>query len=423
MAESFPPAGFVLAESAVPGIVLYKPAPEVETQAADVDFKCPQCGATTAYCIAAQGLTCAHCGYYEPPAQEVVGKGATEFEFTLENLARAAHGWGVARQELQCQNCGARTSLPEGMLSATCPFCASNRVIQAAGGQDSLRPRYLVPFTVQPGACQEIARVWLGSSWMTPGSLQRLARLAEFLPIYLPFWTFDALARADWEAEVGHTEQERYYEDGQWKTRSVTVWRWESGRVAVEFDDLLIPGTQRLSQVLLTRLRDFDTAHLVPYEPAYLAGLRAQAYDLPLEQAWQQGLHEMREQTRAACEQQASTSQIRNFRMTLDFTDETWRYVLLPVYLAVYHYEDKVYQVMINGQTASIAGQRPVDWMKVWLAIGAALTPGLLLLFLGMLTLILGVGVFAIVFAVIVLVAGGIFAFSTFNKAQEMERV
>ena len=33
---------------------------------------------------------CTHCGYYEPPQQEIVGKGAEEFEFTVETLERAA---------------------------------------------------------------------------------------------------------------------------------------------------------------------------------------------------------------------------------------------------------------------------------------------------------------------------------------------
>ena len=129
---------------------------------------------------------------------------------------------------------------------------------------------------------------------------------------------------------------------------------------------------------------------LVSYEAKYLAGFHARAYDVPLEKAWEVGRQQMREMTRQACREQASTSQIRNFSMNLDFGDESWRYVLLPVYVAAYRYEDKIYQVMINGQTGVVAGQRPVDWTKVWLVIAALLAPGLLLGLLGVITLPIG---------------------------------
>jgi DNA-directed RNA polymerase subunit RPC12/RpoP len=398
--------------------------PEVESQPEVVEFKCPQCGATTAYSVADGGLTCTHCGYYEPPRKEIVGKGAQEFEFTVETLAQAAHGWGEARKELECQNCGAHISLPQDALTATCSFCGSNRVIHREASQDSLRPRYLVPFKIEAAQCQEIAQKWLGSSWMTPKMLALLAKLAGFAAIYLPFWTFDSLATASWKAEVGHTETEQYYDHSSksWKSRAKTVWRWETGQARVPFDDLLVQGTNRLSAHLLGQIKDHDLKALRPYESKYLAGLQAQAYDVPLERAWEIGRQEMREGTRQACLDQASSSQVRNFSMNLDFQDESWRYILLPVYLAAYSYEDKIYQVMVNGQTGSIAGQRPVDWRKVWLAIAALLAPGLILGLIGLLTVSLGgIGASIGVVGFVLLVIGLILSFILFQKAQGLD--
>lgn len=85
---------------------------------------------------------------------------------------------------------------------------------------------------------------------------------------------------------------------------------------------------------------------------------------------------------------------IRNFRMDLDFSDENWRLILLPFFLASYIYNGKSYQVLVNGQSGAISGQRPVDWTKVWLVIAALFAPGILLSILGLITLPLaGVGV------------------------------
>jgi DNA-directed RNA polymerase subunit RPC12/RpoP len=432
--SQFPPPDYVAVASAVDGIEVYAPARERgEATEEVVEFKCPRCQATTAYSVEDGGLRCAHCGYYEPPETEVVGKGAREFEFTVDVVAaaREAQGWGTARTSLQCQNCGAETSLPPGNLTHTCPFCGSNRVVQQDAPQEALRPRFLIPFQVEASRCQQITREWLGSSWMTPKSLRETARVADFRPVYLPYWTFDARTDAPWRAQVGHTVTERYYDAGSksWKTRTKTVWRWESGRARRRFDDMLVPGTSRLSALLLSRVQDFDTGALVPYAPAFLAGMLAQAYNVQLEAAWANVRERMREETRQACRRQASTSQIRNFSMALDFADESWRYVLLPVYVAVYRYEGESYQVLINGQTGTIAGQRPVDWNKVWLAVAGMLAPGVLLGLLGLLasalglvlppSLIAGGGILVVAF--ILLVIGIVFAVITITKARSLD--
>lgn len=423
MPDSFPPAGYVPIQSAVDGIQVYAPVPaESAPQPEVLEFKCPQCGGVTAYNAQDGGLTCTYCGYYEPPPKTAVGKQAQEFEFTVETMARAAHGWGEGRKELECQSCGSIASLPLDSLTYTCAFCGSNKVIQRQASQDRLRPRFLVPFKVDAAACHNLTRQWMGSSWMTPASLKNLARVADFNGVYLPYWTFDSVTSAAWKAEVGHTRTERYRQGGEWKERTVVDWRWESGQVSLEIDDLVVPGTLRLSKVLLERLKGFDLGDLTPYDPQFLAGLQARAYDLPLEQAWEIAREKMRDSTRQACIAQASTGQVRNFSMNLDFSAESWRYVLLPIYVAAYRYQGQPFQVMVNGQTGAVAGQRPVDWTRVWLVVAALLAPGLLLSLLGLLTLILG-GVGAIIggFGFFLLVVGVVLAVIILRQAMSMD--
>ncbi len=425
--DTFPPANFVVAESKIAGIEVYQPAPPASDAAlkqAVVNFTCPQCGAATAYSIADGSLKCDHCGYTEKPKAEVVGKKAEESEFTVKTMEEDGRGWGEERQEMECQSCGARTVLPAQKMTHTCAFCGSTKVIQRQAAQDGLRPRFLIPFLVDDQRCQAISRQWLGSSWMTPGILKGLTGLQAFAGVYLPFWTFDATTRADWKAEVGHTRTERYYDSSSktWQTRTRVDWRWESGHAQVRIENLIVPGTARLSNLHLRKIRNFDLRGLVDYDPKYLAGFQAQAYDVKLEAAWEVGREEMREQTRQECRKQASTTMIRNFSMNVDFADEGWRYVLLPVHLAAYSYDNKTYQVMINGQTGAISGQRPVDWSKVWLAIVLLLAPGVLVCLLGLVTLPLAgvgavIGGVGFVLLIIGLIIAGIFFFQASHLA------
>jgi DNA-directed RNA polymerase subunit RPC12/RpoP len=422
MAEIFPPPKYVQTESMVDGITIFKPAPVEEKQVAQVSFTCPQCGANTAYSVADGGLECTYCGYYEAPTAEKVGKSAEQFEFKVETLERLAQGWGEERRELSCQSCGASVSIPAKSISVTCPFCGSNNVIQKQASQSDLRPKFLIPMKIEMETCRRIAKEWLGSSWMTPAELKSSALLRDFTPIYLPYWTFDSTCSADWKAEVGHEVTERYYDHGEWKTRTKIEWRWESGHVQMNFDDMLVEATARLSKKHLGAINKFDIRELTEYDPKYLAGMHAKSYDIPLENSWETARERMREATKQACIHQASTSHVRNLTMSLDFSDESWRYVLLPVYISVYHYQNQSFQILINGQNGQISGQRPADWQKVWLVIILCLLPGAFLGLIGLVTLLFGgVGAFIGGFGFFLLVIGLIIAFTIFQKAQSLD--
>lgn len=417
MNETFPPPGFVQTESAVSGIVVYKPQPEEEVYRPVVDFRCPNCDGVTAYSTDDGSLTCTYCGYHEAPPGKVVGRQAAEFEFTVETMQRSVHGWGDERKELVCRRCAARTTLPLTMLTHTCPFCGSNEVVQAKAPQDVLRPRFLVPFAISTDTCRQVMTAWLGNHWMLPATLNRLGRSTEFTPVYIPFWTFDSRAKTSWRAEVA----KKVRRGG----KTQTVWRWEKGKVQLYFDDLLVSGTTKLSRILLQRVRKYNLDNLVPYEPDYLAGIQAQAYDVTLEDGWTQARQRMRKYTKTACREKAGSKRMRNFSMSLDFSDESWRYILLPMYLATFRVGDESYQVLINGQTGKIAGQRPVDWRKVGLAILGMVAPGLLL---GLVLTILRVMGTAVpesgpLLAIILFVIGGVFAVQTFQKAQKMDNI
>lgn len=409
------------------------PRPPEEDHREVVDFRCPNCAGATAYSTDDGGLTCSFCGYHDAPQKEIVGKGAEEFEFTVETVERAVNGWGQERKELICNSCAAHTTISTEMLSHTCPFCASNAVVQIKAPQDVLRPRFLVPFVTTTDECRQQTAAWLQNSWMLPKGLQKLARSTEYVPIYIPFWTFDARTTASWRAEVYNTDQNRRRHSAtNWKwerplllklgNRDGRHWDWESGNVSLFTDDMLVSGSDKLSKTLLKQMRGYRLGELVPYDPKFLAGLSAQAYDVDLETAWERARRLMRVRTKQACIDQASKNNMRNFSMNLDFSEESWRYILLPLYLATYRYGDKAYQVLINGQTGTLAGQRPVDWGHVIGVLSGWFLVPLLLGVVAAVLLIREIGIgnavgLAAAFALLIWI---IFAVDTFRKAGKM---
>lgn len=418
------PPNFMEVASSVEGIHVFAPRPVAPKEETPTTYNCPNCGAATRYDVSAGGVACEYCGYTAPVKSAQVGQRAEKFEFTLETFRQAEKGWGVSRKELHCDNCGAALSIEEGVLSTTCPFCSSNKVNITTTPADQLRPRYLIPFKIKPEAIPAKAQEWLGKGWFHPSELSKSSNLDKFYGIYLPFWTFSAEITSNWKAEVGHERQERYYDAGDksWKTRTVIDWRWENGQVTNNINDLLVTGSTHISRLILERVYPYNMNDLVNYSPDFLAGWQAQAYDVTLPVSWEQAKEIMRERCKKACHDDIHSSHVRNFSMTADFADETWRYLLLPVYLAAYKFEEKVYQVMVNGQTGVVAGQKPVAWWKIWLAIAALLLPGLISGAIGLpLLLAGGIGVFPMILGFILLVAGGILSFKLYRQAIDSE--
>lgn len=417
MQTPFPPPGYEEIPSKIPGITVFKKQEVLKEHKEVVAFKCPNCGADKAYSAENGGLTCTHCNYFEAPIQsEVSGKQSEEFEFTVETLERAAQGWGTERKEMVCNNCGGHTVLAPESMAQSCPFCHSNNVIQQKAPQDVLRPRFLIPLKVTEAMVKADVDVWLGDSSLLPDDLKQLVNELKFVPMFIPFWTFDAHADAAWEAEVGRTVTT---DEG-----TETHWSWESGRVNHFFDDLLAIGSKQLDERLLKHVKWFNLEELVPYQPSYLAGMHAQAYEIPLQSAWQQARNGMRKIMRDRCYKEPSGRQIRNFCMNLDFHDESWRYILVPYWLGTYTYEGKSYQVIINGQNRKIVGKRPANWKKVHRRALTFILPGLLISLVSLLPIfnhpdvlkigtIVGIGAFII---------GGIAAAFTYQKASKLER-
>jgi len=415
-----PPNGFVQIESKLDGIKVFAPAPEIDLSPEALEFKCPQCGATTSYTPSTGGITCQNCGYTQIQQANIVGQSANEQEFTLDNLAVAARGWGTERTELHCESCGADISVTANQLSSICPFCASNRVINHVATQDILRPRFLIPFALDAKDCRPHVKAWLGKGWMHPADLSRAASSTQFHGVYLPFWTFDATIQAEWRAEVGYERTERYYDSGSksWKTRTHIDWRWESGQISLNLDDWLGIGTSKISKILLKQLVPFNMNALTTYKPDFLAGWQALNYDIPLQDAWDTVKAEMRQSARDSCQSQIKSSHIRNFSMLADFENEAWRYILLPVYAAAYRYDGETFQVLVNGQTGIVVGQKPVAWWKVWLAIVGLLSPGVITAIIGLVLLLFGgIGIFALGFSAILFVIGLLISIQIFRQA------
>jgi hypothetical protein len=203
--------------------------------------------------------------------------------------------------------------------------------------------------------------------------------------VYLPYWTFDAQVHADWTAESGyHYYETEYFTDGDGKqqSRQVQRTRWESSSGFVDhfFDDELVPASQGVAPALLRKIEPFPTPDLVKYDPGFLSGWVVEQYQIDLVAAAQQSRNQMEREVTQMCGREVPGDTYRDLQVAADFAAQTFKHILVPVWLLTYNYGTKNFQVILNGYTGAIAGKYPLSWIKITLAVFFAIAVLLILM-------------------------------------------
>ena len=332
-------------------------------------------------------LKCSYCGRTEAMPKVTATKlSATLQEHDLASFIETNRTHiaelATTAQEVTCPGCQATIAFEPPDVAGKCPFCATSIVAQKSHPADpTLAPSALVPFTVGRKAALTNLREWLAFRWdwkdlkaiFLPGQLQQLAQNQALTGVYLPFWTYDTQTQSHYQGQRG-----TYYyvtkrtKEGTERVRK-TRWRHASGRVSRFFDDVLVPATRAIDSKKLQRLwPSLPVAQLKPYSAEYLAGFQAQRYEILVKEGYEQAKVMMATIIRSDIRNDIGGDQQRIRSVSTTYSQETFKHILLPVWMASYRYGGKSYQVMINAQTGTVMGERPVSAWKVALAVAIA---------------------------------------------------
>jgi predicted RNA-binding Zn-ribbon protein involved in translation (DUF1610 family) len=338
-----------------------------------VNVPCSSCGGEMAYDPGKQQLLCGNCGSTRelPRANDKV----VEISFEeAASLADQPQGYGVASKVFHCNSCGANTSVGPDQVSFNCPFCGSTNVNAEAHEARVIRPSGLLPFKVTKTAALEKFKVWIGKGFFAPSNLKRLAQLDKIRSVYLPFWTYDADTFSDWSAEAGYyyyTTESSTDSNGNVTERQVRHTRWEyvSGYHERDFDDVLVVGSTGLEQKFSEQIFPYELNEIVNYDGRFILGHDSEVYQKDVKEGFGVAEGIMDTQIRAEITRQVPGDTQRNLHIQTQKSAITFKHILLPIWIAAYMYNNKVYRFLVNGQTGKISGKRPTAAWKVILLI------------------------------------------------------
>jgi len=321
------------------------PAQSTDTQSPTADrFTCPNCGARMVFDGDGRTLICEHCS-----RNQTLDNAAPQFEqdFILTMATGKGHRKPVAVKTFNCQGCGAQFILPPQEISSVCAYCGSPHVV--IGTKELVEPDSIIPM----GFNQRQAALYL-VQWAQKHKITPQGMVQAPLGMYLPVWTFDIFGNIPWSGTVYRNKQQ------------IPV----SGESNVSFNDIAIPGTPKLADLLPRIMPGFDTSSAPAYDPRYLSGWPAEVYETAMSDASLEARKQAVERTRDHIRSEKGHISDLNYS-TSNLSVLSFKLVLIPLWYTTYPLEGRTFRVVINGQNGKVYGETPshgiLDWIGEFL--------------------------------------------------------
>lgn len=337
-------------------------------------YKCPQCGSDLHFAPGSTEQKCRSCGHQV----SIDAKKSVQEEIDFLSFLRGAEKAAACVQAntASCPACSAVSAIPANVTATNCPFCGTSITIN--GQNNIITPSAILPFRVDERSARSQFAAWTKKLWFAPSDFKKAAYVNERVQgIYLPYWTFDSFARTRYSGQRGthYYETERYTttENGRsvTKTRQVRKTRWTStsGTVHNNFNDVLVPASKSLPLQLIERLEPWDLPQLLDFSDQFLAGFKSECYSVGLEPGFECAKVKMQPTIDSTICDDIGGDEQRILSKNSDYSQITFKHILLPIWISACRYRGKVYRFVVNGRTGEVQGDRPWSYLKIAFAV------------------------------------------------------
>lgn len=337
-----------------------------------IEYPCPNCNSELNFDSESQNLRCLHCNTQIPIASgvEVIE------EHQISEYFQASH---CPVNELQsityrCSKCGKDNISTQDIAFFECRYCGNNVINTEAYRTKPVVPASMVPFEISKEEALNAFQAWIGKGFWNDSDLKKMALNDAMQGYYVPFWTFDSQTESKWSGDSGrYYYVDVTYTDSQGKSQvrqeRRTDWTYRSGHFSHFFDDVLISASKEFNQEIIREIYPFHLNSLKPYHQEYLLGWSAKAYDEDMTRSYSLFRQYIDGRIEQACEELLREDTFRNLSVETEYSKETFKHMLLPVWHCQYLFKGKPYFYIVNGQTGKIYGKKPLSVTKITIAV------------------------------------------------------
>lgn len=321
-------------------------------------------------------LACTACGHARTlpaPTPDAQAEALREHDYEQALRDLAAREPSRRERVVDCPSCGAQSRFEGHVVGDRCAFCTTPLLIDQAHEEALLLPQAALPFSLDAPAAQQVFARWVGSRWFAPSALKRSVSAADGVHgVYMPWWTYDARTVTTYRGERGTRRRVAGQRPGA-SPQVVVDWRGVAGAVQLAFDDVMVAASPSVPAHLARVLDGWDLKQLRPPAPELLAGFTVEVYRHDLARGFTEARARMEPAIVAAVRRDIGGDEQRIHGRQTVVDEIRFKQLLLPVWIGSYRFGGKAWQMVVNGQTGEVEGDRPYSWVKIGLATLLAL--------------------------------------------------
>ena len=370
---------------------------------------CPGCSGRLQFVPGTNHLKCQSCGMTK---EIVVSTGpvvALNLEKYLDEFEKKSEL--LESSTIKCQGCGAQTTLAPNIISDFCPFCGSPQLVKNDDPTHGIRPQAILPFSVTLSEAFENYQAWLKKLFFVPDKFKKYVQQeGKLTGVYIPFWIIDADVRSDYTAGPGEDKSDTSgsqksensvpqiddgIEDTEYARKIIAlnekveadmytitdngfsvskVLRYKSdrtenplfkGQVQDSYNDVLVIASNSLPKHYAEKLHPWFLNKLLPFNENYLPGFRTETYQVSLKEGFADAKKKMNKKIEQSVRGATGTSNPLIYSINTQYSNVTFKHILLPVWISAYRHKKKTYRILINGSTGTVKGERPFSWIKL----------------------------------------------------------
>jgi len=325
-----------------------------------IQFKCPECGANMAFEGSTGILFCEGCRH-----KEKIEGYQKDWDTFKNQFHTAAFGDEEARQ-YQCRKCGAVLVTDNHTAADTCCFCGSS---MTSGGRISgdYAPSKVIPFTVSRKEAVKAFQKWRRKLIFSPKDFTREKNAKKVIGIYLPFWLSGLRCQGEAKIQCTNSRIKGIGEDAVTETSYFDIYR----QIDLSLDSIPVYASDKVTGKILQALEPFDYSAAKDFHVTALVGYIAEKNNYTDKEM----LPQITKRAEEYMDEYISSTV--NGYDSISFTDREYHitqtaidYILLPVWMVYYDYNNEEYIFALNGQTGKLAAVPPRSGSKIAVSIG-----------------------------------------------------
>lgn len=298
-------------------------------------------------------LSCPSCGHQDDIEQ-------LDDEFITKELSEDE------AREYQCENCGAVVLTDQDTTATSCSFCGAG-VVLGDRLTNKLAPAKVIPFTISKEEAQKAFKKWCKNGRFTPRGFMTADRIKNITGMYVPFWIYDL--HSDIHVKAVGTKV-RSYRRGDYiytETKYFDVRR----DLNAYYEKVPVDASEKMNDQTMDLLEPYDYKDLKAFNMAYLTGFLAEKYNFTDKELLPRAKQKIDDYIQSYIRStMLGYSSISMKRKDIQTTQKKGSYVLFPVWMVYYDYEQHEHTFAMNGQTGKVIGKPPLSKGKVvsWFA-------------------------------------------------------